>query len=373
MKVTVRLGLLAFLLFGLHGSTLADVMLPSPVATPLNQVGMAAMTVKQYAPDDTVVAKPLQLINGKTTTSWQCKTAAAPARFVPMRLVFDLGLQRTVGKVRIANYFAAAPPPATGPVAAAPAPAPVPDMKCGFKVVDVFVGDVIPPDDGGMAAVADKEVAISTATGTAWTDIALDTPVKGRYVTVRVKSNWGGDAYAANQVEIYTMEKDPPIIAVTQYDVDGKAVGKPKELVDHDIATRWNVPIVGNEATLLPVTLEWDLQKVETITEIHIANYSAPSHNNLNRGIKTVDIIITDPLAPPPAGTPTVADAVVTISDATGPVWTVIKLPKPVKGRYVTFFIKDNWGGKNYAANEVEFVTDPADTWTTELPKQDVP
>ena len=156
-------------------------------ADELNKVGPATVTATQYDTKDKEVGKAPELTDGNAKTRWLCRTAD-----VPLRVVFDMGVARTVGKVRIANYF-------TGQ-----------NFERGFKVVDIFVGDGPAPAKDGTPAAADVEVKISDKDGPAWTDIALAKQVKGRYVTVRVKSNWGGNGYAANEVELYTVEADAP-------------------------------------------------------------------------------------------------------------------------------------------------------------------
>lgn len=346
--------LFAVLLLGLAnaGVTAAD--------DPLHKVGTTAMTAALYATDGTVAAKPAELIDGNPATRWIWRT---PEQYLPLRLVFDMGVARTVGKLRIANYY-------TGQ-----------NFERGFKGVEIFVGDALPPATGGTPVVAEMQVAISTKDGPAWTEIALKQPVKGRYVSVRVKSNWGGSSYAANEVEIYTVEADAPSaattpkttpdtpkttgqISVTQYDNAGGTVGTPKELIDHDPATRWMFVDNGKPELMFPIRLCFDLGTAQKISRVRIANYCTLSHANFERGIKTVDLFVGDALAPATGGTPTVADTRITISNADGPVWTVIDLPQPVLGRYVTLRVKDNWGAKNYAANEVEIVTVPVEPVT---------
>lgn len=310
--------------------------------SPLHKVGAAAMKAAQYATDGTVAGKLTELTDGNTTTRWMCRPDAKPEAVVPIRLVFDMGNARTVGKLRIANYF-------TGN-----------NFDRGFKVVDVYVSDTIAPATGGQPTVADQQIAISTANGPAWTDITLAKQVKARYVTVRVKSNWGGSVYAANEVEIYTVEADPSLI--TQYNTADAVIGTPYELVDQNPATRWMCRDNGTPQSVIPIRLMIDLGKEETVSQVRIANYSAPTHGNLDRGIKTVDLFVANTLAPATGGTPTVADAQVAISNGNGTVWTTIELPKPMQTRYLTLRIKDNWGGKLFAFNEVEVVTKPVET-----------
>ena len=156
-------------------------------AEELNKVGSATVTATQYDTKDKEAGKAPELTDGNAKTRWMCRNAD-----VPLRVVFDMGVGRTVGKVRIANYY-------TGS-----------NFNRGFKVVDIFVGDGPAPATGGTPAAADVEVKMSDKDGPAWTDIALANQVKGRYVSVRVKSNWGGNAYAANEVELYTVEADAP-------------------------------------------------------------------------------------------------------------------------------------------------------------------
>ena len=173
-------GILVAVIFGWAASA-------ALAAEQLSKAGSATVTATHYDTKDKVVAKAPELTDGNAKTRWLCRTSD-----VPLRVVFDMGVERTVGKVRIANYF-------TGQ-----------NFDRGFKVVDIFVGDALAPATGGTPAAADVQVKMSAQDGPAWTEIALANPVKGRCVTVRVKSNWGGNAYAANEVELYTVEADAP-------------------------------------------------------------------------------------------------------------------------------------------------------------------
>jgi len=152
---------------------------------PFYKVDSAKVTVMQYGPDDKAIGAASELTDGNARSRWICRTPVPP-----LRLGFDLGTACLVSKIRIANYY-------TGQ-----------NFNRGFKVVDIFVGDTLAPVTGGTPAVAAKELKISDAAGPGWTDILLDKPVKGRIVTIRVQSNWGGQFYAANEVEIYSQEAD---------------------------------------------------------------------------------------------------------------------------------------------------------------------
>ncbi|HEX2949615.1 MAG TPA: Ig-like domain-containing protein [Armatimonadota bacterium] len=73
---------------------------------------------------------------------------------------------------------------------------------------------------------------MSNNTGAVWTDIVLAKPVKGRFVTVRVKSNWGGNTIAANEVELYAQDAGTPGAAAAPPtgkapDANATAVTKP--------------------------------------------------------------------------------------------------------------------------------------------------
>ena len=151
----------------------------------LTKIDPATLTVTQYAPDGTVVGKVTELTDGDEGTRWIFRTTQTPAQYLPLRLQLDMGTAHTVGKVRIANYFTGA------------------NFIRGFKTVDLFVGDALAPATGGTPDAADVQVTISDAKGPAWTDVALAKPATGRYVTVRVKANWGGNTYAANEIELY--------------------------------------------------------------------------------------------------------------------------------------------------------------------------
>jgi hypothetical protein len=176
-------------------------VVPKPgAAAPLNKVAPASVTVTRYAPDGQAVGKVPQLSDGVTEGPYWVCTDPVP----PLRFAFDLGATRTVGRIRIGNYYT----PKTSQHA-----------DRAFKVVDVFVGDTLAPATGGTPAVAGEILPISDDKGPAWTDIALEPPVKGRIVTLRVLSNWGGQWWSANEVEIYTQETDaaqPPLLAPTQ-------------------------------------------------------------------------------------------------------------------------------------------------------------
>jgi len=174
-------------------------MMPSKAAdTPtLNKVGSGTVTATQYSPDDKEIGKAAALTDGNDQTRWLFKPAD-PTKELPLRLTFDMGIARTVGKVRIANYFRQT------------------NFERGLKIVDFFVGDTSLPVKDAKPTIADVEIKMSDKTAVAWTDIVLAPQVKGRYVTIRVKSNWGAPAYAANEVEIYTVEADvlpanPPV------------------------------------------------------------------------------------------------------------------------------------------------------------------
>lgn len=342
------------------------------VDAPLNKVGTAAVTVTQYAADGKAVGKVVELTDGNAKSRWLCRAGESAIPLLPIRLAFDLGTARTVVKLRLANYFTGA------------------NFERGFKNVDIFVGDVaLPAADAKPDATV--LMTISDAIGPAWTEIALPKPLKARYVALRVKDNWGADGrYAANEVEIYTVEADPPVttipddkpkdptetpkpatetpkpptggIIVTQYDTTGKVVGTLTPLTDHDLVTRWNCDAQSKAEQMIPVRLCFDLGAAQTVTKVRIANYCSPSRQNANRGIKTVDVFVGDALAPVKEGTPAVAAAVIAMSDANGVVWTEIVLPKPMQGRFVTLRIKDNWGGTTFAANEVEIVTTAPNT-----------
>ncbi|MEI6518448.1 MAG: discoidin domain-containing protein [bacterium] len=345
-------------------------------AAPLNKVGTAAVTVTE----GTVAAKIVELTDGDVKTRWIMRTGVPQTR-----LVFDMTAPRTVGKIRVANYPGA-------------------NATRGIKDVDVFVGDAPAPAADGTPAVAKTQIAISTE-AVVWTEIALPKPVKGRYVTLRIISNWGAPAYAANEVEIYTQEADPavpaaqptttphdtpatttpttttgttpttgttnppaekkptsPIVAVTEYDkADAVVTAAIKALTDGDATTRWNGIPQGKKAEdIVPILLQLDLGTSQTVKQLRIANYSSPSKKNNERGIKTIDVFIGDAAAPAKDEKPAVAASVIAISDDKGTVWTTIDLPKPITGRYINIRIKDNWGGNNYAANEIEVNLVPA-------------
>lgn len=159
---------------------------------PLTRLASTLVTATQYAPDGKELGKTPELTDGNASTRWLYRPSATPENDLPLRLVFDMGSACTVGKVRIANYGNRQ------------------NYDRGIKLVDIFVGDILAPATGGTPAAANIQVKMSDATGPAWTDIALAQAVKGRYVTVRVQSNWGGNAYAANEVELYTTETNAP-------------------------------------------------------------------------------------------------------------------------------------------------------------------
>ncbi|HEY3417471.1 MAG TPA: discoidin domain-containing protein, partial [Armatimonadota bacterium] len=186
---------------------------------PPNKVGSAAVTVTQFAPDGKAVGKVTELTDGNPLSRWLCRQDQSPAPLTPIRLSFDLGVERTVVKLRLANYF-------TGQ-----------NFDRGCKTMDVFVGMVPLPAPDAKPLVAETPLKISDANGPAWTEILLPKPVKARYLTLRITANWGAAGrYAANEVEIYTVEPDPPatakpgadvppygLLTVTQYDTGGTA------------------------------------------------------------------------------------------------------------------------------------------------------
>ena len=171
---------------------LLAVLISSPAlaqTAPLSKVAPASVTVTRYAPDGKAVGKVPHLADGIAEGPYWVCTDPVP----PLRFAFDLGAARTVGKIRIANYFTAKSSQ---------------HADRAFKVVDIFVGDTLAPATGGTPAVAGKELPISGTKGPAWTEFVLDKPIKGRIVTLRVQSNWGGPWYSANEVEIYTQEAE---------------------------------------------------------------------------------------------------------------------------------------------------------------------
>ena len=171
---------------------LLAVLIGSPAlaqAAPLSKVASASVTVTRYAPDGKAVGKVPRLADGIAEGPYWVCTDPVP----PLRFAFDLGAARTVGKIRIANYFTAKSSS---------------HADRAFKVVDIFVGDTLAPATGGAPAVAGKELPMSNGKGPAWTELVLDKPIKGRIITLRVQSNWGGDWYSANEVEIYTQEAE---------------------------------------------------------------------------------------------------------------------------------------------------------------------
>lgn len=178
-------GILAALVLGLAMPAMSQV-------APLNKVGPATVMATQYGPDDKAIGKASELTDGNAGSRWLYRLSATPEKDLPLRVVFDMGVARTVEKVRIANYF-------TGN-----------NFDRGFNKVDLFVGDALAPAKDGTPAVADVQLTVSDKTGAAWTEITLPKPVKGRCVTLRVQSNWGGNGYAANEVELYTVEADAP-------------------------------------------------------------------------------------------------------------------------------------------------------------------
>jgi len=168
--------------------------LPAISDTPLFKVGSAKVTITQYGLDDKAIGTVPRLSDGVTQAPyWVCTNPVPPLRFT-----FDLGVARTVGKIRIANYFSGK------------------HFERAFKVVDIFVGDTLAPATGGTPAVAGKELPMSDDKGPAWTEVVFDKPLKGRIVTLRVQSNWGDAWYSANEVEIYTLEADGAPAAATQ-------------------------------------------------------------------------------------------------------------------------------------------------------------
>lgn len=186
---------------------------------PLTRLASTLVTATQYAPDGKELGKAPELTDGNATTRWLFHSSATPEKDLPMRLVFDMGSARTVGKVRIANYGNRQ------------------NYDRGLKLVDIFVSDTLAPATGGTPAAANIQIKMSDATGPAWTDITLAQPVKGRYVTVRVQSNWGGNAYAANEVELYTAETDALETSVTP----------PQTITKGALAVRITSPVINAE------------------------------------------------------------------------------------------------------------------------------
>ena len=153
-----------------------------------NKVGTAVLIASQFGTDDKEIVKTPELIDGDTSTRWITHVA------LPTRLLFDMGVARTVVKVRICNYSRGGN-----------------NFDRGVKVVDIFVGNTLAPATAGAANVATFTVQPSTKDALVWSDITLPQAQKGRFLTLRINSNWGGNAVAANEVEIYTVEADVPL------------------------------------------------------------------------------------------------------------------------------------------------------------------
>ncbi|HEX2949614.1 MAG TPA: hypothetical protein VHV83_08615 [Armatimonadota bacterium] len=112
--------------------TAATLWRPIPAVSahdPLTQVSPTTVTGTLFASDGRNLGKTPELTDGNSGSRWIFRTTDTPANYLPVRLVFDMGVTRAVGKVRIANYF-------TGS-----------NFERGFKVVDIFVGDAMPPRD----------------------------------------------------------------------------------------------------------------------------------------------------------------------------------------------------------------------------------
>lgn len=167
-------------LLALFCSTGMRVLAADEVA--LVKVVPASVKVAQFGADDKEICKAQELSDGNDRTRWMCRTPVAP-----LYLEFDLGLSTSVGKLRFANYFTGNNP------------------TRGLKLVDIFITAKPFSAADTTAPLLSKTMTISDATGPAWTDILLDTPQTGQYITLRVKNNWGAPIYAANELEIYTV------------------------------------------------------------------------------------------------------------------------------------------------------------------------
>lgn len=145
----------------------------------------ATIKVAQVGADDKEICKAPELSDGNDRTRWMCRTPV-----VPLFLEFDLGKSALIGKLRFANYFTGNNP------------------TRGLKLVDIFISEKPFSAADTTAPLLSKTMTISDATGPAWTDILLEKPQQGQYVTLRVKSNWGAPFYAANELEIYTVAEE---------------------------------------------------------------------------------------------------------------------------------------------------------------------